>query len=30
VRGRGYQASLTAGALLHKTRTDLRKWLLAI
>jgi hypothetical protein len=29
-RGRGYQASLTAGALLHKTRTDLRKWLLAI
>ena len=28
--GCGYQASLTAGALLHKTRTDLRKWLLAI
>jgi len=26
----GYQASVTAGTLLHKTRTDLRKWLLAI
>jgi len=28
--GCGYQASLTAGTLLHKTRTDLRKWLPAI
>ena len=28
--GCGYQASVTAGTLLHKTRTDLRKWLLAI
>ena len=28
--GCGYQAPLTAGTLLHKTRTDLRKWLLAI
>jgi hypothetical protein len=28
--GCGYQASLTAGTLLHKTSTDLRKWLLAI
>ena len=28
--GCGYQASLTAGALLHKTSADLRKWLLAI
>lgn len=28
--GCGYQASVTAGTLLHKSRTDLRKWLLAI
>jgi len=28
--GCGYQASLTAGTLFHKSRTDLRKWLLAI
>lgn len=28
--GCGYQASVTAGTLLHKTRTDLRKWLPAI
>jgi len=28
--GCGYQASVTAGTLFHKTRTDLRKWLLAI
>jgi transposase-like protein len=28
--GCGYQASQSAGTLLHKTRTDLRKWLLAI
>ena len=28
--GCGYQASLTAGTLLHKTRTDLCKWLPAI
>ena len=28
--GCGYKASVTAGTLLHKTRTDLRKWLLAI
>jgi predicted RNA-binding Zn-ribbon protein involved in translation (DUF1610 family) len=26
----GYQASVTAGTLLHKSRTDLRKWFLAI
>lgn len=30
MRGCGYQASVTAGALLHKTRTGLRKWLLAV
>jgi transposase-like protein len=28
--GCGYEASVTAGTLFHKTRTDLRKWLLAI
>lgn len=28
--GCGYQASVTAGTLFHKTRIDLRKWLLAI
>ena len=28
--GCGYQASVTAGTLLHKTRIDLRKWPLAI
>jgi len=28
--GCGYQASLTAGALLQKTRTDLRRWLPAV
>ena len=28
--GCGYQASVTAGTLFHKSRTDLRKWLLAI
>ncbi|MHB0980491.1 MAG: IS1595 family transposase [Thermoleophilia bacterium] len=26
----GYQASVTAGTLLHKSRTDLRKWMIAI
>ena len=26
----GYQASVTAGTAFHKTRTDLRKWMLAI
>jgi hypothetical protein len=38
LRGRGlyecascsHQASLTAGTVFHKTRTDLRKWMLAI
>src|SRR5674476_1609169 len=28
--GGGYQASVTAGTLFHKSRTDLRKWMLAI
>lgn len=26
----GYQASLTAGTIFHKTRTDLKKWFLAV